>query len=148
MDKQKPLEEIVEEMRAVAAQLVNLTFPKAPPKEEKDIDCLKQRRVVVDGYDLVLHLSRADYKDCFVESLELCSAIAPFLPMYLVCKVGAIFLGGHELKYAETFKNGRKVYVWTVALDERGRPIALDTRRVQEGHYEDFQFAYVAKELL
>ena len=118
------------------------------PLQEIDIDCLKQRRLVVDGYDVMIHFSRSNYHDCMVENLELCAATAPFRPMFLVCKIGAKFLGGHDLKYAESLKAGRKVYVWTVAIDAHGRPIPLDSDKVNSKTYEDFVFSYALGELL
>ena len=144
----KSLDDVIDEMRAVAVQLIKYTFPNVSLQEEFEIDCLKQRRLTIDGYDVVVHLSQADYLDCIVESLEVHAADAPFLPMFLVCKIGAKFLGWHDLKYADTLRGGRKVYVWTVALDERGRPISLDTNRIATKTYEDFTFSYVAGELL
>ena len=143
----KSLDEAIEEMEAVAKQLTNFTFPSVPPWEELDIDCLKVRNLVVDGYDIIIHLSRADYRDCDVESLEIYSPLSPFLPMYLVCKIGAKFLGKHDLKYAELFRNGRKIYVWTVAVDERGRSIALDETRTTRRGYEDFNFLTIDQEI-
>ena len=143
----KPLDDVGEEMEAVAKRLTNFTFPRIPPWEEIDTDCLKVRNLVIDGYDIIIHLSRADYQDCDVESLEICSPLSPFLPMYLVCKIGAKFLGSHNLKYAELFRNGRKIYVWTVALDERGRPIPLDETRTTQRNYEDFTFCCIDQEI-
>jgi len=146
--KYKDLDETIEEMRVVADRLVFHTWPQVPMRQEAEIDTLKQRQIVVDGYDLLLHFNRADYNACRVESLEICGLYTPFLPMYLVCKVAAKFLGGHELKYAEAFKNGRKVYLWTVAVDERGCPIPLDHSRLRRGEYQGFRYSYVSTELL
>ena len=140
----KPLDDVIDEMRAAASQLIEFTFPKVHPIQELDIDFLKRRRLTIDGYDVVIHFSRSDYHDCMVENLEIYGATAPFLPMFLVCKIAAKFLGKYDLKYAEAIKSGRKAYVWTVALDDRGRPMQLDSGRINSMTYEDFTFGYNA----
>ena len=138
----------IDEMRAAANQLVDYTTPKASKRTEADIDCLKQRRIVVDGYEIAIHFSCADYDVCRIESLEIVGVYVPFLPMYLVCKVASLFLGSCELKYAESFKRGRKVYIWTIAIDKRGRPIRVTKDDLQTCSYEDFVFSYLESELL
>lgn len=142
------LEDVVSEMRLVANKLMPVTYPKVKSSTYKfKTEPLKQRHIVVDGYDLVVYFNRSDYKACMVESLEIGGVYIPFLPMSLVCKVGATFLGGYELKYAEAFKNGRKVYLWTVAIDNHGRPIVLDKDSLKKGIYEGFSFFYIPEEL-
>lgn len=144
----KHIDEHIDEMRAIANRLVEYSYPKVSRRSEFDVDVLKQRQIVVDGYDLLVHFGKADYGKCHVEALEVVGVYIPFLPMYMVCKVAAKFLGGHELKYAESFKKGRKVYIWTVALDNRGRPIPLTNPELEKATYEDFGYSYVAHELL
>lgn len=140
----KCLDDHISEMQAVSEQLLPYTFPRVSRAYEADIEILKQRKVVVDGYEVILHFSRADYEVCYVESLQIIGASAPFLPMYLVCKLGAKFLGSHELKYVETFRNGRKVYIWTVALDENGKPVSLSHSGFESRSYEEFNYSYIS----
>ena len=144
----KPIDQHIDEMRAAASRLVDHTYPKVPKRIEADIDCLKQRQVLVDGYDVAVHFSCADYNTCHIESVEIVGVYVPFLPMYLVCKIASLFLGSHELKYAESFKRGRKVYMWTVALDSHGRPIRMANDNLETCTYEDFVFSYIETELL
>ena len=64
--------------------------------------------------------------------------------MYLVCKIAARFLGKHELRHSESFKMGRKVYVWSIGVDERGRPVALPDRYLEKCSYEHFDYSCIA----
>ena len=148
MQYHKPIDQHIDEMRATANQLVNYTFPRASKRTETDIDCLKQRQVIVDGYNVALHFSVSDHEKCRIESLEIVGVYVPFLPMYLVCKIASLFLGSCELKYAESFKKGRKVYMWTVAIDKRGCPIKMVSHNLDICAYEDFVFSYLESELL
>jgi hypothetical protein len=142
------LEDVISEMRIVAENLTPVTYPKVSLQHKSDAESLKQRHIVIDGYDLIVHFNRANYDTCYVETLEIGGVHIPFLPMYLVCKLGASFLGNHELKYSEAFKNGRKIYLWTIAVDKRGCPITLDTKRLKVGKYENFEYLYLPGELL
>jgi hypothetical protein len=138
----------IEEMHSMANQLAPYTYPQTSRFKEFEVDVLKQRQMTLDGYEIMAHFSRADYGKCKIESVEIIGVYTPFLPMYVLCKIATKFLGGHELKYSESFKKGRKVYIWAVALDERGRPIPLTDPELERGMYEDFGYSYVASELL
>ncbi len=131
----------------MAERLVPHTFPHVPRFEERDIDVLKQRHIVVDGYEIIVHFSRADFGQFYVEALEMTAAHTPFLPMYLVCKVATGFLGGHELRHNKSFKMGRRVYLWVVSIDKRGRPVEVDlvnkNMDIEQCSYEDFDFANI-----
>jgi len=145
----KALDDTIDEMRATAKQLIDFTHPQASKHDEHDIDCLKQRQITVDGYDVAVHFSISQFPSGRrVESLEIVGVYVPFLPMFLVCKIAGKFLGSYELKYAESFKKGRKVYIWTVAVDNRGCPIKLSRSRLQQTTYDGFTFSYKDTELL
>ena len=58
--KQKKLEVQVEEMRSLGEQLIPYNFPRAPAEWEEDINLLKAREIIVDGYTVVVHYSKAD----------------------------------------------------------------------------------------
>ena len=143
MKRHKPLPQIIEEMRSLAQQLEPHSFPQVGRMEARIVDILKQRTVFIDGYQLIAYFSSMNYDDFRIERLELLGLHQPFLPMYLVCRVAAQFLGGHELRYSETFKMGRKVYVWTVGIDDRGRPLPFNDPDMEKCTYEHFDYSFV-----
>lgn len=136
---QKPLQQHVLEMRKMAQTLVPFTFPQATIDAEQKIVFLKQRQIVLDGYDISISLSKADYSDGnFIESLQICSAHAPFLPFHVVCKIGRAFLGEDHLAYAEFFKRGCKTYCWTLRYQEEDK--IPPTERAEDAEYEGFEY--------
>ncbi len=139
----KHLDQVIDEMRGMAHQLIPYTHPQASYFDSQEVAVLKQRTLYVDGYDVVLYFGIQDYGDFRIERLEIISVHTPFLPMYLVCKIAARFLGKHELRHSESFKMGRKVYVWTIGVDERGRPLALPDPDLEKCSYEHFDYSCV-----
>lgn len=136
--EKKTLYQEVEEMRSLANMLVPHTFPLVDFKHEQDILMLKQRNLLIDGYDILVCYSKADYGTYFLESIQLQSAFAPFLPFNIVCKLGRIFLGSKNLSYIEFFKNNKKVYCWTIKSRE-GRSLQPD-KKTKPGSYEGFEY--------
>lgn len=136
---ERRLEENIEQMKGLAEMLLPLTFPKVEFEEEKDILLLKQRNMTVDGYELIVCYSKADYGRFMLDSLQVQSALSPFLPFNVVCKLGRAFLGPDNLSYIEFFKNNKKVYCWTVKSRD-GRPLPPDTK-TKPGSYEGFAFS-------
>lgn len=125
-------------MKTMSNRLVHLTFPKVDFKDEQEVLILKQRNMTLDGYELLVCYSKADYGEYFLESLQVQSLYAPFLPFTMVCKIGRAFLGCQHLSYIEFFRNNRKVYCWTVkSRDER--PLPPD-KKTKPGIYEGFEF--------
>ena len=140
---QKHLDQAMDEMRAVAEHLIPYTHPNVDRLESHEVDVLKQRTIYVDGYELVLHFGLQNFTWFRIERLEVIGLHAPFLPMYVVCKIASKFLGGNELRYSESFKMGRKVYVWTVAIDQRGRPVVFSDPDFEKCSYEHFDYSHV-----
>jgi hypothetical protein len=136
------LDEHVEEMRDAAHALVEHSYPFVSDHEDRVIAPLKQRRIVVDGYDLVLSFNRSDYGSHLIETVEV-TGLSPFLPMRLVCKIAIRFLGGHCLLHHVDFVNGHKVYIWKVCIDRRGRPLPLDKKRYESRRYDDLEYVFV-----
>lgn len=132
------LRQEIDEMKAMAERLVPLTFPLVKFTEEQEVLLLKQRTVVVDGYPMLLCYSKADYEDYLLESLQVQSSYSPFLPFWMVCKVGRAFLGRHHLAFVEFFKNHRKVYCW-MAKSRDGRRLHAEKNTVPAS-YEGFRY--------
>jgi hypothetical protein len=135
----KPLAEEIEQMKSMAEILLPFTFPVVDFKVEQDVLLLKQRTITVDGYDLLICYSKADYNEYFLESLQVQSAVAPFLPFTIVCKLGRAFLGSHKLSYIEFFRNNKKVYCWTLKSID-GRPLPPDENN-KPATFEGFDYS-------
>lgn len=129
----------VEQMKSMAEILLPFTFPLVDFKVEQDILLLKQRTLTVDGYDILVCYSKANYNIYFLESLQLQAAVAPFLPFSMVCKMGRAFLGSDNLSYIEFFRNNKKVYCWTLKSRE-GRTVQPDNM-TKPGRYEGFEYS-------
>lgn len=138
----KNINEHIEEMKNAANTLVQHSFPLVPLHESKKVDCLKQRIMWIDGYLLAAYFGRCDFGDYYLEKLELVSMSYPFLPMYLLCKIGAKFLGGYGLRLTEQYYAGRKVYTWDVKVDKTGKPIPITQDRDESYDFEGFTFSH------
>lgn len=130
--------EITESMRSMGDLLVPCTYPKVDFKTEQDVLTLKQRNIVVDGYEVLVCYSKADYGDYLLESFQLQGVYSPFLPFTIVCKLGRAFLGPDHLSYIEFYKTHRKVYCWTLKSRD-GRPEPPD-QKTKPGSFEGFSY--------
>ncbi len=108
------LEETIMSMKDMAKLLVPNTFPLVSFDEELAVLCLKQRNIRIDGYEVCLCFSRAQYDGYYLDSLQMQSCQSPFMPFNLVCNIGQSFLGKENLFYVDFFKNNKKVYCWAV----------------------------------
>lgn len=136
------LQEVLISMTEMAKLLVPNTFPLVSFDEELAVLCLKQRTVRIDGYDVCLCLSRAQYDGYYLDSLQMQSCQSPFLPFNLVCNVGQIFLGAENLFYVDFFKNNKKVYCWAVKTTG-GRTLHPGDNAVAAS-YEGFDYHVLA----
>lgn len=123
----------------MARHLMPWTFPTVEFKEEQDILILKQHIDVIDGYDVTLCYSEADYEKYLLKSLQIQSTHAPFLPFNLVCKIGRAFLGSSNLSYIEFFRGNKKVYCWTVKA--RNGHLLPPGKKTKLGSFEGFEFS-------
>ncbi len=142
MEKYTPLSEHVERMRAMGEILVEYNFPKRKPAEEDDIAVLKNREIVVDGYELGVSYSKSDFDEYLGETLQVWGRNIPFLPFCLVCKVARRFLGNEHLSLVEIFRENRKVYIWTVTRSREGVPIDSPCKATEyePQEYEGFRY--------
>jgi hypothetical protein len=126
------LDTIVKNMRSFGEFLVPYNFPRASQKDEEAVNCPKTQDVHVDGYNLILHYSKAGYEANYVETLQVLGKYSPFLPFSLVCKIGKRFLGEDYLSLVEIFRENRKIYCWTKITD-------LDGTAVPGPHQSDLE---------
>ena len=135
---------LVERQKVLGERLIPYNFPKNDPKLEDDINPLKVSETVVDGYDVVIYFSKADYDHHFLETVQIFGREMPFLPFSLVVKIAKKFLGGHYLSLVEIPRGNRKVYCWTVCVDKNGRPMASPYDvKTEMCSFEGFEYAYM-----
>lgn len=115
----------IEQMKNMAEILVPQTFPKVGFTQEKDITILKQKTLIVDGYEVLLCFSKSDYNEYTLESLQIQGLFMPFLPFYLVCKIGKMFFKSDNMALIEFFRVNKKVYCW-VLKSENGQIVIPD----------------------
>ncbi|HUW48769.1 MAG TPA: hypothetical protein VMW36_08515 [Patescibacteria group bacterium] len=133
--------DIVKQMRVISEHLLPYTYPSKPFEYEQDVNCLKQRQVCVDGTQVMLCFSLADYskQGYILESLQIQSIYTPFLPFNLVCKLGRSFLGDKNLSYVEFMRAKKKVYCWTIKTNN-GEVMPPGEKTVP-GSYEGFEYS-------
>lgn len=132
------LDRQIHRMEAMADMLIPFTFPEVPFEEEQQVLALKQHCVQVDGYNIVVCYSKADYEKYMLKTIQIQSIFTPFLPFSLVCKIGRKFLGSKHLSYVEFLRGSRKVYCWTIKVED-GEPMAPG-KKTRPGSYEGFDY--------
>ena len=140
----KHVDEVISNARIIGEQLMCYNFPQADPRLEDDLNILKTKEVLVDGYSVILHYSKADYRTYYLETLQILGKNSPFLPFHLVVKIARKFLGNQKLTLVEPMRDNRKIYCWTVTLDRRG--IAIDSPNqppVEAQSYDGFKYTYL-----
>lgn len=144
--KEPKLEDVIDNMRALGDLLIPHNYPKAPllSTSEDDLAILKEREITVDGYPIFLHYQKADYDTHLMETIQIYGKNSPFLPFNLVCKLAKRFLGSHHLSLVEIFKENRKIYIWSVCVDKRGRPIPFPfEEEIEDCEFEGFNYSYM-----
>lgn len=144
--KELKLEEIIECMRTFGDMLIPFNFPKTPLSNtmEDDLAIFKQREAIIDGYPIIIHYQKADYEKHLMETLQIYGKNSPFLPFNLICNLAKRFLGSHHLSLIEIFKDNRKIYIWSVCVDRRGRPIPSPYElETEECDFEGFNYLYM-----
>ncbi len=135
------LKKTVGEMLRMGELLIPHTYPASSLEEEKTIKILKQRELVVDGYDVVVSYSKADYKNHYLEILQIQGLYVPFLPFNLICKLGRLFLGSDCLSIIEIMKSNNKLYCWTLYKNKDGSCIVPPETESKKCSFEGFEFS-------
>ena len=134
----KTLLENRREMKAISRFLIKNTVPLVSIIEDQSVSVLKQRRLTVDGLDVLAYFTISAFANFEIHTFHVSSVLTPFLPFSLVCKLGRFFLGSKNLSYLEFFNGDRKVYCWTVKMQD-GKPVQT-TKEVAQGSYEGFEY--------
>src|SRR4051812_24901862 len=96
-----PPTETVAQMKRLARVLMPYSFPARSTTDEEDITVLKQRDLTVDGSPLLAYHSVTSFDGLELETAQVISKYTTFLPFYVVCKVGVMFLGRDHLNLVE-----------------------------------------------
>jgi hypothetical protein len=140
----KKLDDIVTEMRVVGEQLVPYNFPVADPRLEDDLNPLKLKEIVVDGYQIAVHFTKADYRHHFVETVQILGKRSPFLPFPLLVKIARKFLGSNHVALVEILRDNQKIYCWTVTTDRTGKAIpSAHSQGAEVLRHDDFSYTYL-----
>jgi hypothetical protein len=143
--KEKKLDEIISNMKSLGEMLVPYNYPQSTAALfEDDLDIFKERELVIDGYNVIIHYQKSDYNDHILKTLQVYNKIGPFLPFNIVVKLGLRFLGGNNLSLVEIFRNNRKIYCWSLPTDEYDNPI--DSPYEVDGEncmFEGFKYVYI-----
>lgn len=138
----KKLDELVTEMRTMGEQMIPYTYPMTDRALENYVASVRIKEAIVDGYHIMIHYNKSDYKTHFLETVQVYGKFIPFLPFNLAIKIAKKFLGRHNLFLVEQLRSGSKIYCWSVFLDREGKskPPADDSQVLK---YEDFNYAYL-----
>lgn len=129
----------VESMRRMAEFLQKY---QKTPEDKADVAILATRELTFRGYDITFYLSKEKYPDCDIWTIQIYSKYQAFLPFSLVCDCAIRFLGYHDLGLTEVMVLGRKLYVWSVAVDKDGTPIPVPQRpEVEVRSYDGLIFS-------
>jgi len=140
MEINQGLQQIIDEMKGMGRFLLPYTYPTVPLEEEKTVKILKQREILIDGYEVVVCYSKADYETHYLEILQIQGYSIPFLPFTLVCKLGRAFLGSDCLTLIEVIKSSRKLYCWTLSTDKVDGS-CIDVPESEPCTFEGFNFS-------
>lgn len=147
MLEETSLDETVESMRNVGETLIPHNYPKSVPPplgQQDDLLLFKKKSILVDGYNIDVHYQKSDFDEYLTETLQIYAQYSPFLPFNVVVKLAKKFLGGHDLSLVEIYREGRKIYIWTVYVDRRGRPIKFPFDiQVENCNYEGIRYSYM-----
>lgn len=140
-------DKLIEDMRNLADFFVPYSYPSVSPVDEEMVNYLKFKELDIDGYRIVLHLNKHDYGTHHLETFQIVGKDVPFLPFCLVTKLVKRMLGSHNLSLIEVFKDGRKIYCWTVMTNNSGQPIDAPFKHEAETlSFEGLKYSYVKPE--
>src|SRR5262249_8698545 len=111
------------DLKSFGLFLMPYSKPKTSQEDDDDINFMKSKEVMVDGYSLIIYYSKNEWPTHYMEILQITGKYTPFLPFSLVCKIGRKFLGEKHLSYVDFTQNDRKTYCWTAASDKSNNPI-------------------------
>lgn len=138
--KVKNIDEILEELRIVADSLLPISYPKNSLSNEAKFNPFRTRLVTVDGFKFFICFNRSDYGNYYQETFQIFSQKASFVPFNIACKLAQKSLGSHELSLMKINSSSREILIWSVKLDNHGRPLK---NKGKKNSYQGFEY-YIA----
>lgn len=143
--KEKKLSQIVKGMKSLGNMLVPYNYPLSLSSFfDDDLEIFKERESCIDGYSVIIHYQKSFYGSYYVETLQLCNKTGPFLPFYLLKKIATKFFGFEKLSLVDFFKDGKKIYCWSLATDNNG--VSIDPPYETQGkicNFGNFTYFYL-----
>lgn len=142
----EPLAETAARMKRLAEILIPHTVPLVKPEYEEDINFLKLNPTFVDGYEVMLLLTKGFYETpdsgtYFLSSLRVINKYGSFLPFNILTKIARAFFGDRHVGYVEFVNEGQKHYCWTQCESEDCTPIPNPTKvKTVPASYEGWEF--------
>ncbi len=146
------LDRTVQSMKDRANYLMRYSKTK---EDEADLAILKQCLVKIDGYEVNVYFNKEHQAHFIADddggeqtefdllSLQIYSKYVPFLPFHLLFMLATKFLGKKELALSEFVIMGRKVYIWSVAIDPYGKAIPVPLHpHVERCSYEGVEYIH------
>lgn len=130
----------VVEMKRLGDILIPYNYPVVSIAEEDEINILKIREVVIDGYSAILHFNKSFYEDHHLSTLQIIGRNSHFLPFSLVCKIAKRFLGEDNLSLIESIQDNRKVYSWNLVIPIEGQEIKNPYKYEEFKIYEGLKY--------
>ena len=132
-------------LKRLGEMLMDYNYPLGVRSDEDILSPLKTGSFCVDGYDVIIHYSKADYNRYYLESIQIMGKDIPFLPFFLVCKIARRVLGDKALSFIEFLSDSNKVYCWTRSIDKVGNLVYphRDDECSDECSYEGFNYTCI-----
>jgi hypothetical protein len=143
--KQSKLDDIVKEVKSLGEVLVPFNYPlKQITGWEDDLAIFKMREITIDGYQIFIHYQKSDYTEYLIETLQIHNTRHPFLPFYIVSKLGKRFFGKDNLSLIEIYKEHRKIYIWSICSDRNGNKVPIPNQNdIEMCEFEGFHYIYM-----
>jgi len=141
----RKLDEQIEKIKEMGDSLIPYNFPLGNVKNEDELLPLKTSELLVDGYNVIVHFSKADYEKHYLITVQIHGKYEPFLPFNLVTKLAKRFLGEENLYLVELLKDNRKIYCWTLTTTKDGEavPNSLQEPVAEPLEYEGLRYGYL-----
>lgn len=106
---------VAKEMKKLADQFVD---------QPDELAVLKQRDIVIDGYDITVYFNKTYVNNLVIEVLQICGRYFTFIPQHILDKVSYVFFGDKETVCEENLDcdnldaNSRKIYMWASFISQ------------------------------
>ena len=150
------IEESVNNIKFMSKMMESYSFPSVSPHEELIVSPIKQREVVIDGYEVYLFFNRCKYTNVILETAQIYGRYCSFLPFDLVIKTSRLFFGEVIPAYASSLNNLdlvhslRKTYMLMTYKDLKDNYLNYEDYPIETvpgiKEHQGFKFVEIKKE--